>query len=105
MGDPVQIGDINQIVDDDEVQTPPTIINGVQTPPFTASDYLYLEDFIDRGQTHLEDQFQAPTFEFDLNRTNVVEINLNGPDGDEGNQAKDSAWDSQNLSNSHDSDF
>ncbi|CAI9292677.1 unnamed protein product [Lactuca saligna] len=52
--DQKQAPHIDQKVDDDEVQTPPATIDGVQTPPFTASDYLNLEDFIDGVQ------FQAP---------------------------------------------
>ncbi|CAI9280252.1 unnamed protein product [Lactuca saligna] len=100
-------GVINQTVDDDDVQTPPTIIDRVQTPPFTSSNYLQLEDFIDGGQTHLEDQFQAPNFEFDLNGLDADEFDLKGHDVDvdNGNQTKDSGEDSKDLSDSDASDL
>lgn len=53
--DQEQAPHIDQIVDADEIQTPPATIDGVQTPPFRASDYLNLEDFIDGVQ------FLSPT--------------------------------------------
>lgn len=40
--------------ENEQFQTPPVTVDGLQTPPFTATDYLYMEEFIDGIQTPSE---------------------------------------------------